>query len=66
MQWNACSLKTKIPELTSRLASENIDLLLVQETHLTGTDLDDPYIAGYTPYRGNDWTEMKKGGSPPI
>ena len=62
MQWNACSLKTKIPELTSRLASENIDLLLVQETHLTGADLDDPYIAGYTPYRGNDRTEMKNGG----
>ena len=61
MQWNACYLKTKLAEVKARLVSDDIDVFLVQETHLTADDLD-PHIAGYATYRGKDRTAMKGGG----
>ena len=61
MQWNACYIKTKLSELTNVLHSENIDVLLVQETHLTPEEAD-PRINGYSSCRGKDRTTMKGGG----
>ena len=61
MQWNACNINTKLAELTHVLAAEDVDILLVQETHLTAAD-PDPTISGYECYRGRNRTEMKGGG----
>ena len=61
MQWNACYLKTKLAELPHVLQTHDIDVLLVQETHLK-PDEPDPKINGYVSYRGRDRTAMKGGG----
>ena len=61
MQWNACNISTKIAELTHVLSKEDVDVLLVQETHLSPEEAS-PSISGFESYRGRDRTEMSKGG----
>ena len=46
IQWNAECLSTKMYKLQARILEDEIDVCLVQETHLREKD-QTPYIEGY-------------------
>jgi len=61
MQWNAASLKNKIYELRDRTKALDLDILLIQETHLKEDDKT-PTIDGYTAIRADRKGGMEGGG----
>ena len=60
VQWNAEALSTKMFELTARMLEEDIDICLIQESHLQEKN-QTPYIEGYKTMRA-DRTVCKHGG----
>ena len=50
LQWNAEGLSTKVYELTARLKEDDIDICLVQESHLQERS-PMPFIDGYKTIR---------------
>ena len=61
MQWNAASLKNKIYELRDRTKALDLDIILIQETHLKEDDKT-PTIDGYTAIRADRKGGMEGGG----
>ena len=60
IQWNAEAISTKLFELKARLQEEDIDVCLVQESHLKEKN-QTPYIDGYMTIRA-DRTVAQHGG----
>ena len=52
IQWNAEALSTKMFELKARILEDDIDVCLVQESHLTETNTT-PFIKGYQTIRAD-------------
>ena len=50
IQWNAEAISTKMYELQARLMEDDVDVCLVQETHLKENS-QESYIAGYATIR---------------
>ena len=60
LQWNAEAVSTKVTELAARLTEEDIDVCVIQESHLQeGRKV--PFIDGYKPVRA-DRIAAKHGG----
>ena len=60
LQWNAEAISTKIPELAARLKEDDIDVCVVQESHLQ-EGRRTAHIDGYKPIRA-DRIAAKHGG----
>jgi ribonuclease HI len=60
MQWNAESISTKLFELRVRLADDDIDVCLIQESHLQEKSRV-PYIEGYKVIRADRVATVKGG-----
>ena len=60
LQWNAESITTKVTELADRLTSDDIDVAVIQESHLQ-EGRKTPFIEGYAPVRA-DRIAAKHGG----
>jgi len=60
MQWNAESIATKVTELADRLTKDDIDVCVIQESHLQ-EGRRDPFIEGYATVRA-DRIAAKHGG----
>ena len=58
-QWNAEGVRKKKPELQNYLSKENIDVMCIQETHLT--EAHRFFVRGYQVFR-NDRENRIKGG----
>ena len=61
LQWNADSIKTKLPELQALLSKYKVDICMIQETKLKKTD-DLPKFQGYSVERHDRKGDVKFGG----
>lgn len=59
MEWNAQSVRPKVPELQEVLDRLEVDIIMLNETHLRPSDT--LFLAGYTIYR-NDRIGRRGGG----